>query len=59
MIEYLSWDSSFFKLKVGRYSVNQPTEEEIFDLYIEKEKNNFDLVYFFCDQITPQFMLVE
>jgi dTDP-4-amino-4,6-dideoxy-D-galactose acyltransferase len=45
MIEYVEWDSHFFKARIGK--VVNLEQFDIRELLVEKEKNNFDRVYLF------------
>lgn len=46
-IETLTWDSQFFGLSIGRLQASHLSEEEVFLIQKEAQRQNFQLVYFF------------
>lgn len=54
MIEYLSWDTDFFRLKIGKSYISTLKPEALDALYIKKELEHYDLIYFFCDQTSAE-----
>lgn len=47
-IEYLTWDSDFFKKKIGR--VLAENSEEIINVFEEAKKDNYQLIYVFGNE---------
>lgn len=52
MIEYLEWDSQFFKLKIGRVTVNKLTIELLIQIQSKKVSQCYNLIYLFAKSIT-------
>lgn len=53
MIEYIKWDSSFFKMKVGKIIVEKQ------DFFFAENIADYDLIYVFSNRADLQFNLVD
>jgi dTDP-4-amino-4,6-dideoxy-D-galactose acyltransferase len=51
MIEYLKWDSQFFKLKIGRFESKNLTLPLFRELLANKQKENYNLIYLFTKTV--------
>ncbi len=54
MIEYLDWDSRFFKIKIGKTATKELTELQLNEIYSQKSNCGYDLVYLFCKNVHPE-----
>lgn len=51
MIDYLNWDSHFFKLKIGKAVLSHVDEKMVAKIINEKESEGYDVVYLFTSTI--------
>lgn len=54
MIEYLSWDSHFFSLRIGKVEIPVLDEKYVQAIFQEKLLDGYDLVYLFTSTVSSE-----
>jgi dTDP-4-amino-4,6-dideoxy-D-galactose acyltransferase len=53
MIDFLSWDSQFFSLKIGKVELSRIEKGHVDSIIKEKTLGGYDLIYIFSSKVDP------